>query len=401
MKSIRTVIAFITLIHAYSFVTTAALTNSGFAGKSLEEALRILQKKGVNVLYSSDLVRPDMIVASEPVSDDPRQIVEDLLSEHDLRLQRGPASTWLVVRASVPEKLQKLLKTSLQADRYAKPIEEIMIVPFVSIYLTARDDDDRFVTTLSASDFVLKEDGKPQSIVEFVPSETHGKKAEDEPLTLLVLLDSSSSMNDNYTGGMKHDLLKNAASFLLDHLQPEDRVMVMGFNSSAWTVSEMTQDVAATREKLSTLKVAGGKTAIFDALMAGLRNIQELSGRKMIVLCSDGEDNSSATTLKDLVLMLESSDVTVFALGTNFNDRIPKDAREALSKIAEVTGGYAFFSANANELLARVDKVGKAMRSHYTLGYHPPTPSLRGWRHVEVECKIPWVRLRYKKSYLF
>jgi hypothetical protein len=41
------------------------------------------------------------------------------------------------------------------------------------------------------------------------------------------------------------------------------------------------------------------------------------------------------------------------------------------------------------------------MRSHYTIGYHPPAPSLRGWRHVEVECRVPWVRLRYRKSYLF
>lgn len=401
MKSIRIAIAFIILLHAFSFVTKAASTNFGLAGKSLEEALRILQKKGINVLYSSDLVRSDMMVAGEPVSEEPRQIVEDLLSEHGLRLQPGPANTLLVVRASVPEKFQKVLKTSLQADRYSKPIEEIMIVPFVSISLTARDDDDRFVTTLSASDFVLKEDGKQQSIVEFVPSNTHGEKADEEPLTLLILLDSSGSMNDNYAGGMKHDVIKNAASFLLDHLQPEDRVMVMGFNSSAWTISEMTQDVAATRAKLSALNVVGGKTAIFDALMAGLRNIQEFSGRKMLVLCSDGEDNSSATSLKDLVLTLESSDVTVFALGMNFADRLPKDAREALSKIAEVTGGYAFFSANTNEVLARVDKIGKAMRSHYTLGYHPPTPSLRGWRRVEVECKIPWVRLRYKKAYLF
>lgn len=400
MKLIQNAIAFIVLFHVFSLAATPASISPGLAGKSLEEALRILQRKGVNILYSSDLVRPDMMVASEPVGEESRQIVEELLSAHGLQLQRGPASTLLVVPASLPPKFQKLLETSLQGDRYSKPLEEIMIVPFVSIYLTARDDDDRFVTNLSASDFVLKEDGKQQSIVEFLNSGNHGEKIE-EPLNLLILLDSSGSMNDNFAGGMKHDVIKNAASFLLDHLRPEDRVMVMGFNSPSWTISEMTQDVAATRARLALEKVAGGKTAIFDSLMAGLRNIQELSGRKIIVLCSDGEDNSSVTTLKDLILTLESSDVTVFTLGVNFNQRIPKHAREGLSKVAEVTGGYAFFSDNPNELLARVDKVGKAMRSHYTLGYHPPAPSLRGWRHVVVECKVPWVRLRYKKAYLF
>lgn len=207
-------------------------------------------------------------------------------------------------------------------------------------------------------------------------------------------------MNLLHAGNNKHDLTKQTVLQLLNEFHPEDRIMLMGFNSTSWTISQMTHDLEVVRRNLLEHQVVGGKTAIFDALVTALENLEDYSGRRIIVLCSDGEENSSRITLNDLIRALESSDVTIFAIGANFNNR-PLKGREVLERITEATGGYTFFSSNMKDLNSLLDQVRNAMTTQYALGYYPPDPTLHGWRRVEIQCKVPRVRLRYRKSYLF
>ena len=102
--SVRTIsffIPFLQLVILLSSLPAPALAVDAeiYAGKTLESALQDLQRHGLNILYSSDLVHPEMKVLSEPIQGSPRQMLDQLLAAHGLRTERGPRDTLLVVRA--------------------------------------------------------------------------------------------------------------------------------------------------------------------------------------------------------------------------------------------------------------------------------------------------------------
>ena len=136
-------------------------------------------------------------------------------------------------------------------------------------------------------------------------------------------------------------------------------------------------------------------------MLVALKTLQESYGRKIIILCTDGEDNASKATLKDLVLTLGSSAVTVFSISSNPLDPFSKQGAETLKKLTEAAGGGSFFYSNPEEIRAVMVNAGRAIRGQYSIGYYPTHDNLHGWRKLEVECRIPRIRLKYRKNYLF
>ena len=125
--------------------------------------LRELQLTGLNVVYSSDLVRPEMTVAAEPGPGSPRDVLKRLLAPFGLKVEDGPINTLLVVYDSSP-------RHSKANGRYvveARSSSAFIVVPFVNINVIAQDQDNEYVTTLTAEDFIVKEDGKLRYIVDF------------------------------------------------------------------------------------------------------------------------------------------------------------------------------------------------------------------------------------------
>ena len=322
-------------------------------------------------------------------------MLDDLLSEHGLKTERGPRNTLLVVRG-------KAERSSLLTETIgSKQVTAYVVVPFVSVYMTAQDDDKQFVTDLRPEHFVLKEDGKEQPILDFISFGQPGDPLQSIPLTVFFLIDCSQSTTFAAEGIKSFDLFKRAALMLMDQFQSPDQVMITGFNVNSWTVSPMTQDLEASRQRLEEMNLAGGKTAVFDSLANVLKQMDQFYGRKIIVLISDGQDNSSSTTLNDLIGVLKSSDATLFAIGVDTHDSLSKKAREALEKITEVTGGYPFFITSLADLGSLTAQIHNAIGSQYAAGYIPPDPAIHKWRQVEIKCKISGIHLRYRKSYLF
>lgn len=368
-----------------------------YTGMSLEQALRDLQLKGLNVVYSSDLVRPDMKVTVEPPPGSPREVLKRLLSPHGLKAEDGPVNTLLVVYSS-DEDAAKDTRTN---PANAGSSSAFVLVPFVSINLIAQDPENHYVTNLTADDFIVRENGQVQQIVDFA-NHSFPEEAQEEPLTVLFLLDCSQSMSKISSPGMRRlDLIKDAATELLDFFTPNDRFQAMGFSSHAWMITELTDKFDAIRDGIAQQQTVFERTALYDSILAALKTAQESSGRKIIILCSDGEDNISKSSVKQVLLALGSSDVTVFSIAATPADPFAKEGAETLKKITEASGGGSFFYSNSNDVRAIMVNAGRAIRSQYSLGYYPINANVHGWRRLEVYCKVPKVRLRYRKNYLF
>jgi Ca-activated chloride channel family protein len=333
-----------------------------------------------------------MKVAREPVGKSESLILAQLLYPHGLKIQGGPEKTLLVVRADAASNGKASSETESTAGT------EIVVVPFVTVYFTARDEDDRPVTHLQAKHFMLQEDGKMQPLVEFA---NFAVDEEREPLTVFLLLDSSHSMQSLQDGTRKYEVSKKALLGVLDQLQPQDQMMAIGFHEKSWIISEMTQDVESVRHSVIAEKAGMKRTALFDTLISTVKLSQNYSGRKVIILCSDGNDNFSKSSLKDVTALLKSSDVTVMAFGTRMRGDIEKKGRESLQNIAEVTGGSAFFSGRMTDLDSVIDDFRTIMESQYVAGYIPPEPLMHKRREVRIHCLIPGIQLHYRKSYLF
>jgi Ca-activated chloride channel family protein len=275
-----------------------------------------------------------------------------------------------------------------------------VVVPYVTIYMTAQNEGHQFVTTLKADDLVLKENGIERPITELT-NYMHLANKQREPISIFFLMDSSESMGVVFEGNTQYNRTKEIATGLLDDFEPGDQMMVTAFNEDSWILSEMTQDTATIAARLQQDGITKGRTALYDALMGVLKKAEDVDGRKIVILCSDGDDNFSRTSLDELLFALKSSNVVVISFGSNSQAKLKPRSRKVLEKITQTTGGHAFFLNSTADSIYIVDELVQVMTSQYALGFFPSNPSRHGWRDLEIKCKVDGVRLQYRKSYLF
>lgn len=281
--------------------------------------------------------------------------------------------------------------------------DQEMEVPFVTIYISARDSSNRFVTNLKPQDFIVKEEGRVLEIQEFTNFSSQQNNipgGSDVPLNVVFLLDGSESMNAIYKGVKLHDLIKNTIANFMDEFGAKDQMMILGFNQEVWQVAAPTNKQEEIRDLVKKQNARGGQSAVFDAIRRAIRSMDDQSGRKIIVLGSDGVDNASSTGFQEILSELSDSDVTLLAFGTAFSNKISEHGRKTLEFLAESSGGYAFFPDDPEDLDSVIGQVRRAMRTQYAIGYTPPTPTARGRRNIEIVSRIPGVKLRYRRSYV-
>jgi Ca-activated chloride channel family protein len=285
----------------------------------------------------------------------------------------------------------------------AQDFTENLNVDLVNVYLTATDVKGNFVKTLTLNDFVLKEDGVAQPITNFAnfSNESSDKLGEkDVPLTIAFVIDSSNSMSQAISGQQKLDIVKNAAFRLIDELKSEDQVMLVAFNEFTDEVTPLTHDKKAFSQDLLFQDVKGGNTALLDSIFFAMNKIKDQWGRKVIVVCSDGEDTSSKLKLDEIISNLVASDIMVLAFGTMALNSDSLRGRFILQRIAEASGGYAFFPTSLKKLDEVMEKLRSGMRSQYSLGYKVPRAKMDGsWRKIQILCKKQGVKLRHREGY--
>ena len=268
-------------------------------------------------------------------------------------------------------------------------------VDLVRFSVAVTDPKGKLVRDLTAADFLVLEDGKPQSITFFAAGEDSDAKP---PMHLGLLFDTSESMIDDLR------FSKNAAVKFLHGMPEAVDVTFVDFDTEVRVARYGQNDFPRLVERIRSTR-SQGWTALYDALGVYLDGASSQDGDKVLVIYTDGGDTRSNVMYKDVMDMLRASDVTAFAVGLleNQSSSVKMDQRMRLQDIAAVTGGMALFPTSAEQLEEMYARIAEEIQARYSLGYLSTNTKTDGeWRKVEIKLARPDlknVRIRTRPGY--
>jgi Ca-activated chloride channel homolog len=262
----------------------------------------------------------------------------------------------------------------------------------VRVVFTVTDRHGRYIKDLKRDEFKVIDDQKPAEMRSF-RSET------DLPLEVGLLVDASNSVRDRFKFEQEA-----AIEFLNAIIRPKyDKAFVVGFDATP----EVTQDFTDSTEGLSNgvrMLRAGGGTAMYDALYFACRDKllkQEQTGpvRRAIILLSDGEDNLSHVTREEAIDMAARAEVIIYTISTNITGMKGKGDK-VLERIAEATGGRAFFPFQLRDVSDAFLSIQEELRSQYAVAYRPANFAADGrYRTIEILAQEKGLKVRTRKGY--
>ena len=247
------------------------------------------------------------------------------------------------------------------------------------------DGQGRFVPNLEETDFTVLDNGKPQEIVIFENTV--------QPFTVVVLLDFSASM----TAHLK--LLEEAAEEFLIRMLPVDKGMVGAFSSKIQFSSRFTNNRDSLIGSLQDMQY-GNETRLYDALDEGVKLLEPLEGRRVVLVLTDGEDFGSRISQGTVREKAQRNDIMIYAIGfqSQMGGQVSSPDR-GLRKLAEATGGGYFELKRNDELGPTFTRVAQELHSLYTLGFSPA--NLDNKEHkLQVRMKLPDHKARTRASYI-
>jgi Ca-activated chloride channel homolog len=264
-------------------------------------------------------------------------------------------------------------------------------VDLVSLGVTVTDRHGTLVADLTADDFVVFEDGHPQTVSFFA----RGKDPGAPDMHLGLLFDSSGSMENEI------DFSRRAAIRFIGALPEALEVTLVDFDTEVRVAQYSQSDFPRLVERIRRRR-PDGMTAMHDAIGIYLDGVSSQTGRKVFVLYTDGLDTSSSMTFGDAIDMLRASDVTMYAVGFvgSRHSAGNLDQRARLAKMAEATGGAAYFPQSNEDLDSTYAKVVDEIRAQYTIGYLSTNAVTDGkWRRIDIKTKRPDLKVRCRKGY--
>jgi VWFA-related protein len=255
-------------------------------------------------------------------------------------------------------------------------------INFVELYTSVFDRQNRPVEGLEAKDFAVAEDGTKQEISRF-------ERVTDLPIHAAVTLDVSGSMEPSL------DKAKQAAlEFFQRTLRPKDRAAVITFNDHPLLSVKFTNDVPTLAGGLAGLKAERG-TALYDSVIFTLFYFTGVKGQRALLLLSDGKDEGSRFTYEDALDYTRRAGVTIYSIG--LGDDIDK---RKLSRLAEETGGRAFFLRSVDELPGIYATIERELRSQYLIAYQSSNVSGGSdFRSVELKVGRPGLEAKTIRGY--
>ncbi|MEO7658327.1 MAG: VWA domain-containing protein [Pyrinomonadaceae bacterium] len=293
----------------------------------------------------------------------------------------------------------------------------LVIVPVI-----VRDRNGRYVPNLSAEDFTILQDGSSQTIEFF--------GATEEPLTIVLLIDTSASTEPVL------DEIKEAAKSFVKLLQPRDQAMIVAFDHDIHVLSPLTSEHDRLNRAIKSAEIAEFLgTQLRDYLFRVIgQTLRPLSGRKAIILLTDGKDTTSQISIPDLIYGVQEADSLIYSVmfrtgesgiqhiilprpGSVLpNGRRPFDpppmlrlplpktiqnrkAQLFLQKLSDITGGRFYSSGDAN-LKKIFTSIVEELRFQYRLGFYPPDEAIdKTLFEIKVKVSRPGVVVRSRSSY--
>jgi Ca-activated chloride channel family protein len=280
-------------------------------------------------------------------------------------------------------------------------------VSLVNVAFTIRDSRGVLVPDLKKEDFDILEDGIPQRIAFFAHSN-------DAPLTLGLLVDASGSQ-EHFVKPHHRDL----EEFLKQVMEPRDRAFLVCFGNHVRLVSDFSPSPAQALDGLRDFEKGNRRfpefepddtrelgTAFYDAIYYSVRErlAHSAGGRRVLLIFSDGEDNSSAHHMLDAIEASQSEDVRLYALRYTESRHGRLTARNkygtrVMDRLALETGG-AHYDAREGDLKTAFQEIGEELRATYEIGYHTTNPNRDGtFRKIVIRPQRDGLKVRAKTGY--
>jgi Ca-activated chloride channel family protein len=231
-------------------------------------------------------------------------------------------------------------------------------VDLVVLQATVRDREGHTVKELSQQDFEVFEDG--------VPQRTRLFRHEDTPVTVGLVIDHSGSMRAKLAD------VTAAAQAFVHSSNSKDQMFVENFNETVSLGLPPKMRFSDSAEQLGRAiwsAPAIGTTALYDAIIAALNRLREgTSDKKVLVVISDGGDNASKANLERVLKMAEQSSAMIYTIGL-FDAVDPDQNPKVLRRLAQQTGGEAFFPTSLVDTVGICERIARDIRDQYTIGY--------------------------------
>jgi VWFA-related protein len=248
----------------------------------------------------------------------------------------------------------------------------------VNVAFTVTDKHGHRITDLKQSDFRVLDDNKPVVEIRSFHNETN------LPLRVGLLIDASNSVRDRFKFEQE-----SAIEFLNQTVRPRyDGAFVVGFDATPEVTQDFTDNTEALAHGVHELRPGGG-TALYDALYFAcrdklLKSPQGTASRRAIILLSDGDDNLSHVSREDAIEMAQRAEAIVYTISTNVSGS-KGQGDKVLERIADATGGRAFFPFQIRDVANAFAEIQNELRSQYAIAYKPANFKTDGhYRKIEI-----------------
>jgi Ca-activated chloride channel family protein len=249
----------------------------------------------------------------------------------------------------------------------------------VVLHASVLDKNNKLVTNIPQSAFKVFENGVEQPLKIF--------NREDVPVSMGLIIDNSGSMRE------KRPKVAAAALELIKASNPQDEVFIVDFNDVAYLDAPFTNNIKKLEQVLDKIDTRGG-TAMRDAISMSIDYAKESGkkSKKVLLVITDGNDNTSNETLEQLVRKARQSEVLIYSIGL-LNDEEPREgkaAKRALNELAIASGGLSYYPKTLGEVESITPQIAHEIRNQYILAYSPLNTALDGtFRAIKVTVKAP------------
>jgi Ca-activated chloride channel family protein len=259
----------------------------------------------------------------------------------------------------------------------------------VEVHATVTDQKGQLLTNLPKSAFKISENDTQQEIKVF--------RREDAPISFGLIIDNSASMLT------RRDQVAAAALKLVRASNKDDEEFVMTFNDKIALVQDFTHSISELEKSLKKIDSTGA-TAMRDALSLGLEHMKRLAttDKKVLVVVTDGEDNSSFEDLPKLVRQAQQDGILIYAIGllTDETEHSAAVAKHDLDTLTLATGGEVYYPKDLSEVDGIAEHVAKDLRNQYTIAYNPINQAHDGtFRSIKLAVDVPGAKVKTRSGY--
>ena len=275
-------------------------------------------------------------------------------------------------------------------------------IDLVQVVVSVTTKDGAPVRDLTASDFAIRENGKPRVIESFLRTQD-ARDSERVPVELLLLLDTSTSMSAD---------LRNARDVIVDFTRAVpsfSKGRVLAFDRDAYDRGFDAKTVGPVVDDMIRLK-GGAGTRIFDAIVDGAALVSKQKGLKVMVLFTDGDDSTSRRSRADAMNALQGSEVTCYVVsyasrlasfggGGGAYVRLARGAQSLLASIAASSGGFVV-DGTSSDVAAQLHRIVDDVASLYVIGFAASPSASIEYRRLKVEVARRDATVRHRDGYL-